>query len=169
MRPTLRNSCAYAATAAEAAYRIDVPVTLRRAARVIALDHGAAQVMTDLFQPEWGGTRSFDWDPAAQVLEEPGHLDDLVLRTVDGATTRLSAVLADADIAVMVATTGAGASAAAVIGGACGLRGIMTVGLAIAEGADSDAAVLGLRPHARVLVVSADASDIPELLHALRA
>lgn len=169
MHPTLHNSCAYAATAAELAYRIDAPVTLRRAARVIALDQGAAQVMTDLFHPERGGTRLFYWDSAAQVLEEPGHLDDLVLRAADGATTRLSAELADADIAVMVATGGAGAPAAAVIGGACSLRGIMTVGLAIAEGADSDAAVLGLRPHARVLIVSADASDVPDLLHALRA
>jgi hypothetical protein len=69
----------------------------------------------------------------------------------------------------MVATADDGAHAASVIGAACARRGIMTTGLVFGEGRDVAAAVSALRPHARVLLVSRDEDDVPEVLAALRA
>ena len=53
MRPTLLNSCASAATAAEARFRIDAKPGLRveRATRVVALDAGAAEIVRPLARP----------------------------------------------------------------------------------------------------------------------
>ena len=72
---------------------------------------------------------------------------------------------------VMVATADDGAEAASVIGEACTRRGIMTTGLVFVfgEGRDVAAAVSALRAHARVLLVSRDEDDVPEVLTALRA
>ena len=44
-QPTLLNSCARAATAAEARYRISYPEFARRSSRVIALDDQAAAIV----------------------------------------------------------------------------------------------------------------------------
>jgi hypothetical protein len=69
----------------------------------------------------------------------------------------------------MIATDSGGAGAASVIGEACSRRGIMTTGLVFGEGSEVAAAVSALRPHARVLLVSSDEDDVPEVLAALRA
>ena len=66
-------------------------------------------------------------------------------------------------------TDGASAACASAIGRACFERGIMTAGLVLGVGDKSDDAVAALRPHARVLLPSADESDVAELLTALRA
>ncbi len=71
---------------------------------------------------------------------------------------------------VMVATEDAGAGAAHAIGRACWERGIMTAGLVLGDGARRRrSAVAALRPHARVLLPSADEADVVDLLTALRA
>ncbi|HEX8858963.1 MAG TPA: hypothetical protein VGC06_07685 [Actinomycetes bacterium] len=69
---------------------------------------------------------------------------------------------------VMVATAEDGAEAASVIGERCGRLGIQTTGLVFGQGRAA-AVISVLRRHARVLVVSGDEDDVPELLTALRA
>lgn len=187
--PTLLNSCASAATAAEARFRIDYPDTQHRAARVIALDERAAELVRRLAAAHWRGGHFLVFeavvpadgadgkgngaapDPMAGAA---GAADaaDAVLRAADGTAVLLSSELGDADSAVMIATAEASASAASVIGDACAARRIMSAGLVIADGApgggDVDDVVAALRPNAMVLVVLQDHRDVPEILSALR-
>lgn len=172
MRPILLNSCAKAATAAETRFRIDVPIAGRRAARIVALDEGAAVVVRRVAERHWSGARFFTCvapTPPVNGRGSNGALADVVLRATDGSESRLSEELAGADVAVMVATADDGAKAASAIGDACTLRGIMTAGLILGEGREASAAVSALRPHARVLMVTKDEHDVSEVLTALRA
>jgi hypothetical protein len=170
-RPILQSSCAVATTAAESRYRIDAPIAPRRGTRVLALDDGAATLVRRLAREPWNAARFFTLLAATAV--EAAHDAEtaarLPLRRTDGTTTSLGAELADADVAVMVATAHGSAAAAEAIGRACATRGIMTAGLALGEPRDVADTVLALRPHAQVLLVSRDDSDLAEILGALRA
>lgn len=164
MRPILLNSCARAATTAEARFRIDRPIRPARATRVVALDAAAVPVVRQVARETWAHARFFT------ATQPNGNLADLVLVDTDGVEERLSEVLAGVDVTVMVATDNDGASAASAIGDACTLRGIMTAGLVLAAGhSGADAAVSALRPHARVIMVTQDEHDVSEVLTALRA
>lgn len=170
MRPTLLNSCAWAATATEARFRVDAPIADQRATRIVALDEGATAVVRRVAEEHWGGdARFFTYEAPARPVDSNGHLADIVLRAADGSKARLSEQLEDVDAMVMVATADDGAEAAAVIGDACTLRGIMTAGLIVGEGREVAAAVSALRPHARVLMRSRDERDVSDVLKALRA
>lgn len=171
IRPTLLNSCAKAATTAEARFRISGPSPAPRVTRVVALDEGAATAVHRAAQRRWGGAHFLTYEPGAAVAQGDGELPDIVLRAADGSEARLSEELADADMIMMVATADDGARAASAIGEACTRRGIMTTGLVLVfgEGRDVAAAVSALRAHARVLLVSRDEDDVPEMLTALRA
>lgn len=170
MRPTLLSSCARAATAAEARFRIDAPIADHRATRIVALDDGATAVVRRVAQQRWGsGARFFTYEAWDRPVGGNGGLADIALRSTDGSTARLSDELTGADVMVMVATADDGAEAASVIGDACTLRGIMTAGLIVGEGRDVGAAVAALRPHARVLMRSMDEHDVSDVLKALRA
>ena len=144
MRPILANSCARAATAAEARFRIDRPIR-GRSALVIALDDEAAEVVDRLAEQPWQGAR--------------------FVRAADG----FSEDLTDTDVAIMIATAEADGDAAAAIGRACAERGIMTAGLILGEQLDVAAAVSALRQYARNLMVIGDEQDVAEVLTALRA
>jgi len=180
MRPILANSCALAATAHEARYRIDVPIAGRQGARVIALDDDAATIVRQAAQQPWNGARFLIWAPLASVNNDsepagvpgqPGQPDqpDLALQRLDGSAVLLSEELFHADVAVMVATTEGDSDAAEMIGRACARRGIMTAGLILGDPERAEAAVVSLRPHAQVLLVTRDDADLVEILTALRA
>ncbi len=145
-RPILANSCAHAATAEEAAFRIDRPIG-GRAALVIALDDEAAEVVDRVAELPWQGARFFR-TPAALDLERE---------------------LTDADVAIMIATADADGSVAETIARACAERGIMTSGLILGERLDVAPAVSALRPYARNLMVTDDEDDVGAVLTALRA
>jgi hypothetical protein len=169
LRPTLLSSCAKAATAEEARYRINAPRFTTRASRIVAVDEGAADIVRRTADEPWTGDAHF------LVFEAPMPVDglegphvDATLRTVDGAEAVLSDELTSADVTVMIATTNKGADAVSVIGQACFARAIMTAGLVVAEGGAAEQAVASLRPHAMVLVVTGDPEDVPEMLRALR-
>ena len=146
-RPILLNSCARAATAAEARFRIDKPIG-GRSALVVALDDGAAEVVDRVAARPWQGARFLHADDAASRLEDE---------------------LADADVAIMIATADADAEVAADIGRACAERGIMTAGLILGPRPEVGTAVSALRPYARNLMVTDDEDDVAEVLTALRA
>jgi hypothetical protein len=166
-RPVLLNSCAMATTAAEARFRIDVPLAPSRATRVVALDPGAEETVIRASQEQWHHalfyTVAFDVDAPATGPE------GLEVVTPDGTTRGLVGELEGVDVAVMVASSDAGAAAASTIGAACTVRGIMTAGLVLIGNGNVSAALSALRPHARVLMVPADESDLVELLRAIRA
>jgi hypothetical protein len=142
-RPILANSCAQAATAEEARFRIDRPIG-GRSALVVALDDEAAAVVDRVAEQPWRGAR--------------------FLRAGDGVVD-----LEGVDAVVMVATGDADADVAAGLAEAAFERGIMTAGLILGEPADVAAAVTGLRPYARNLMVTEDEEDVAEVLTALRA
>jgi hypothetical protein len=145
-RPTLLNSCARAATAAEARFRIDRPIG-GRSAVIVALDDEAASVVDRVAERPWGGARFFPAPHGAGLFE----------------------ALADADVAIMIATADADADAASAIAGTCAERGIMTAGLVLGERLEVGAAVSALRPYARNLMITDDEDDVAEVLTALRA
>jgi hypothetical protein len=173
MRPILQNSCAVATSRAEARFRIDVPVEGRRGARVVALDDGAATLVRRLAHEPWNGARFY-----TLVAERPGadrtdDEPDMPLHRTSGDTTRLVDELADADVAVMVATgKGSGTAVPAAIetiGRACVRRGIMTAGVVLGERSRVADTLLALRSHAQVLLISRDDQDVAEVLTAIRA
>jgi hypothetical protein len=155
--PGLPSSCARAATAAEARYRIQRPVAPARAPRIIALDDGAVEIVDRIAKLEWANARFY-------ACETTG-----LLRGIEGGPATLDDELASADVVVMVATDDRGADCAYTIGKACWQRSIMTAGLVVADDDGADRAVAALRPHARVLLPGADEGDVVELLTALRA
>ncbi len=161
---SLLSSCARAATAEEARFRIDRPIAPSRAGRVIALDDGAAEVLARTAQLEWAHARFYVCDSADG--------ESVLLRTIDGVPATLADELASASVVVMIATGDAGADCAYALGKACWERGIQTAGLILGDGTSSgtaaSAAVAALRPHARVLLPSADETDVVDLLSALR-
>jgi hypothetical protein len=170
-RPTLLNGCAKAATAGEARFRIDRPIG-GRSARIVALDEGAAEVVRRVAEDSWQGARfltSDDRTPAATGNGSNGASSDILLQATDGSQSRLSEELDDADVAIMIATSNDGAEGASAIAQACAERGIMTAGLILGETHEVRAAVSALRPYAQVLMVTADAADVSEVLTALRA
>ena len=146
LRPVLLNSCARAATAEEARFRIDRPIG-GRSAVVVALDDEAADVVDRLAERPWGAARFFRTPDIAQVADE----------------------LADADVAIMIATADADGDTASSIARACAERGIMTAGLILGDRLDVGDAVSALRPYARNLMVTEDEDDVAAVLTALRA
>lgn len=169
MRPTLLSSCAHAATAKEAAFRIDREVDLVRATRVIALDEGAERVVREVAQASQTQARFLVLDPDAPAVPDGDHGVDLVLRDHLGERTHLSAELEGADSVVMVATTSRDTAPVRTIGEAALLRGIMTAGIVFGENEDVRDVVLAQRPYARVLLISREDDDLAEILSALRA
>lgn len=165
--PTLLSGCARASTAAESRFRINAPAFAHRSSRVIALDPAAAAALTGLARERrWGGGHFLLFES-----EVPG--DALLQRLPGAGTSLLSEELDGADTVVMVASAeGAGlpgsTAAASIIGDAAADRAIMTAGLVMPGDAPHGEVVTALRPNAMVLVVLRDATDLPEVLSALR-
>jgi hypothetical protein len=164
-QPTLLASCALATTAAEASYRISYPGFPRRSSRVIALGGQSEQSVRGMGGRLWGGGHFLVFESAV-----PG--DALLRHPGTGGTALLSEELEGADTVVMVASAGASAEAASLIGDAAAARGIMSAGLVLpalpGSGESVNEVVSALRPNAVVLVVLRDAADVPEVLSALR-
>jgi hypothetical protein len=166
-QPTLLNSSARAATAAEARYRISYPFA-RRNSRVIALDEQSAVIVRRIAAQRWGGGHFLTFEAAVPANGSGLEVADARLRRADGTEVLLSEELSDADAVVMVGGVHASGEAASVIGDACAARSIMSAGLVIPGAGSADEVVSALRPNAMVLVILQDGDDIPEILSALR-
>ena len=145
-KPILLSSCARAATAEEARFRIDRPIAGRKAL-IVALDDDAAEVVDRVAERPWGGARFFRTPELAPVLAELG----------------------DADVTIVVATADADGEAAGELARECSSRGIMLAGLILGRQAEVAAAVSALRPYARNLMITEDEEDVAAVLTALRA
>jgi len=157
--PSYASESARAASASEARYRITVPLAPARNARVIALDARAGAVARRVANGPWAAAGFYTCDAGNGELR---------LHDLDGAPSTLADLLAGTDMVVVLATDDSGRAQAAAIGRSCGERGIMTAGLVLGDGFEAEDAVAALRPYARVLLPSADESDVVELLTALR-
>jgi hypothetical protein len=144
VRPILANACAQAATAEEAAFRIDRPIG-GRVALIVALDCDAAKVVDRVAERPWGAARFFP----------------------DASELRLAEELEDADVAILIGTASAHAGTAAAIASACAERGVMCA--AVLLGDEVAAATAALRPYARNLLITEDEDDVAAVLTALRA
>lgn len=113
--------------------------------------------------------RNRPWSGGHFLVFESAVPDDALLRRAgaDG-TALLSEELDGADTVVMIASPGANAAAASIIGDAAAARGIMSAGLVVPGDGTVSEVVPALRPNAMVLVVLRDVSDVPEVLSALR-
>ena len=170
-RPTMLNSCARAATAAEARFRVQYPNSLTRASRIFALDAAAAEAMYAVTEEPWNGAR-FLTVCNGGVLPDVTDVNDLPLSAPNGTKAILSEELDGADVVVLLASSVADSGAAEVIAREAHRRRIMVVGLALGGGAGQaglDKTVAALRPFASVLVVASDSEFIPAMLSALRA
>src|SRR3954454_7342601 len=146
IKPILANSCASAATAEEARFRIDRVIAGRKAL-IVALDEDAADVVDRVAERPWGAARFYRTPDTGAVVGE----------------------LEDADVVIMVATGDADGDAASALPRLCSERGIMLAGLILGAQVDVAGAVSALRPFARNLMVTEDEDDVAAVLTALRA
>jgi len=171
-RPTLLASCAKAATAAEARFRVQYPNALDRTSRIFALDEGAAEAMRSIADEAWQGAHFLTVAAPGDAGSGETAAADLRVRRPDGSLTLLSDEIAGADLVVLLSSNGTNGSAAEAIARAANDRRIMTAGLALADGLSKSAAdkvVNAMRPFASVLVVASGNDFIPAMLTALRA
>jgi hypothetical protein len=162
--PMYASESARAASASESRYRITVPIAPARNARVIALDARAAAVARRISDGPWTNARFY----TCEATRGGGPADEFLLYGLDGVPATLDDTLRGTDVVVVIGTDDSGGTRAAAIGNACSARAITTAGVVLGDGFEADDAVAALRPHARVLLLSADESDAFELLRALR-
>ena len=136
-------------SAAEARFRIQVPPPTARAITVITLDPGSERLVATLTERAWSGVT---FGPASNATDQ---LRDLV------AT----------DLVVMVATAGADASSAAIIGEACSRQRIPTATCVVRGASASDAALsrtlAQVRPWSLMVVIAGD-NDVEDFLRSFR-
>jgi hypothetical protein len=149
-RPILASSCAAAAGAAEARYRIDRPIEETRRTTVIALDAGAEKINTD----------------AARTASERVRFVAAASLTACGETGPL---LEDSDLVILVATSELQSSTASGLGRVCAGTGVPVFGLVVGRPLERASAVSALRAQTSMLVASETPSDLADILSDLRA
>ncbi|MCC2097161.1 MAG: hypothetical protein KDJ29_09735 [Hyphomicrobiales bacterium] len=169
------SECARMTTAKEAAYRIPYPNSKERAAKIIALDAAAAQIVDEISRQEWHGAKFFtslsfaaDSKPGGTNEGMKAWLSDLAGRTMD-----LYTEIAGADFVVAITAAGEDARSVTMIGDACRAHNKTLVGLIVPQEGTSqdkiDVSLEHLRPHTRMLVVANGIDYIEVMLRALRA
>jgi hypothetical protein len=169
----MQTESARTSSAAEARFRVDYPNSEPRVTKVVALDDASEQVVKRVAQQGWRRANFFtslklDGAPARESWSMQAWLSDIA-----GRTKALVEEVASADLVVMVASAGASAEAASVIGEACAARKVMTTALIVGSSGRSDEelsrTLAALRPYASMLVIANDDEYIEEMLAALRA
>ena len=165
-RPTLLHSCAHAATAREARYRINRTTFATRSVRVVALDEGALDLLT--------ATPLMQRSRVPLLIARPNQVSErgaeTPVSTLEGVPVALSHELADVDFVLLVATGSTDAAVAVSIGEAAIVRGITVAGVVVIDPASTTFDVVSaLRPYARVLLVSQDPGDVDEILASIGA
>jgi hypothetical protein len=165
----MRSESARATTTAEARFRIAAPNALPRLVTVIALDRAGEEIVRRLALAQTNArflTASAFAAAAAQAPPPPGWLSDFGGRAADPLEE-----VAATDLVVLVATPGANAPAARVIGEACRRKGAMTTALVVGQAASPElsATLAELRPYAPMLVVASSEDYVADMLTALRA
>jgi hypothetical protein len=141
-------------SAAEARFRLQTPATVARTITISALDPAADDVVARLAEGQW--TRARFFPSSAVAARTPRVLDEI----------------AGADLAVMVTTAGADASAAAAIGAVCSERRVHTATFVVRAAAVSDTVLsrtLGqVRPWSLMVVIANDDTYVEDMLRSFR-
>lgn len=169
-RPILASSCARAATAAEARYRIDAEIASAGSVVVIALDGVAREVMHRVAGRPWQDARFFVAEPgrAGGAAEaEPSRL--IMLRPLSGGASTVEDVVRSAASVVLLAGDTGSAPGAAAVGRACATHGVPTAGFIVGTRDGGTEPARALRPYAGVLLEGAAEDDVVSVLSALRA
>ena len=170
----MESESARMASAAEARFRIEAPNSKPRAIKIIALDQASESVVRRLAQSTWNRASFFTASAFAGAPQPSGSFSMTGwLSDIAGRTKDLIDEVGTADLVVMVATAGANASAAAIIGEACSAKRVNTTGL-IVGGANASNEALAktlaqLRPWSLMLVIANTDDYIEDMLTALRA
>jgi hypothetical protein len=137
-------------SAAEARFRIQAPPPTARAVMVIPLDSGSERLIATLAERTWSGVTFLSASAAADVLTD----------------------VAAADLVVMVASAGADATAAAIIGQACSRHRIPTATCVIRGVSGSETALSStlaqVRPWSLMVVIASDHDYVEDLLRSFR-
>ncbi len=162
-------------TAHEAAFRIQYPNSLPRAARIIALDKQSAALVDEIARLNWNGAKFFT-SLSFSSENKPGKTDEGMkawLGDIAGRTMDLVSEVAEADFVVVITAAGEDASAASVIAKACKAQHKTLVGIVLPNpGASEDDIAMSLdylRPHTGMLVVASGQDYVEVMLSALRA
>ncbi|HET9075306.1 MAG TPA: hypothetical protein VFN68_00115 [Acidimicrobiales bacterium] len=149
-RPVLASSCAVAATAAEARFRIDRPIDETRRTTVIALDRGAEHI-------------------AAGAAPEVSERVRFYNAAGDPGWGGAGAAVEGSDLVILVATPQLDRSTAAAVGRVCGRSRIPTFGLVVGRPLERAGAVSALRDQTAMLMASETPLDLADILSDLRA
>jgi len=139
-------------SAAEARFRLASPASCARVVAVVALDPACDDVLARLAEKSWGGVRFFPASAAAEraVLDE----------------------VAAGDLVVMVASAGADASAAGLIGRACSDRRVHTATFVIRAASVSDEVLSNtlsqVRPWSLMVVIASEDDYVEDILRSFR-
>lgn len=163
----IQSDSAKSNLASESRFRIDYPLAPSRGVRVVALDPEAESLVRSVAEMSWNSAKFYRAETSWTKTGLEGGPVEVILHQLDGSQAALNDELVGVDSTIMVATTDAGTEAAATIGAACSVRGIITAGIVFGE--DTMQTVAVLRPYARVLLVSRDESDLETVLIAMRA
>ena len=169
--PTMLSSCAHAASAEEAKYRVQYPNSIVRTSRIFALDPPAAEAMYAVTEDPWENTHFITLLADSTIASET-PAQDIPLCHPDGTATNLNTELTDADVVVLLATRNSSEAAAEIIACECFKRKIMCAGLALRRASSPQSisqVVSSMRKFTRILVVTEDDDYIPAMLTALRA
>ncbi len=170
----MQSESARMASAAEAKFRIDAPNSKPRAIKIIALDPPSEQVVKQLAQSRWNGATFFTASAFAGKprKNEPFSMDGW-LSDLAGRTKNLIDEIDTADHVLMIATAGANAEAAAIIGEACHVKHVMTAAVVLGSASQSEQTVsktlAQLRPHVMMLVIPSADEYVMDMLTALHA
>ncbi|PHR56595.1 MAG: hypothetical protein COA47_12815 [Robiginitomaculum sp.] len=171
VHPTLLGSCAKAATAAEAQFRVNYPNSKTRSTRIFALDYKAAEVLHKISEAPWNGAHFLTVEPGKDG-EDPTDATALRLSHPGGEPADFFDEINHADVIVLISCETHATGTAEAIAKEAYARKIMIAGLALAAGESQNAVnevVASLRPYASVLVVAQDNDFVPAMLSALRA
>jgi hypothetical protein len=169
----MQSESARASSAAEARFRIDHGNALPRTVKIVALDAPSREVVERLARRSWNGARFLTASSAMTTRGEGQPAAAISLRDLAGRAQPLPAEMDGTDVMVMIASAGEPVPAAAIIGEACGRRGVTTTALVLRNARAGDVALSRtlqqLRPWALMIVVAEEEDYIADILTALRA
>lgn len=162
-------------TSAESGFRVAYPNSKPRAVKVLALDEKSRPLVDDMAKLPWSRAAfftslSFDGptNPPTGSASLQAWLSDIA-----GQTKNLIDEVDSADLIVMVCKAGSAAQAALLIGEACAVRNVTTIGLVLQDSETTDDetsyTLRNMRPFSSMLVIATGHEYVEAMLTALRA
>jgi len=153
----------------EQRFRIDKPNSRPRDSLLIGLDRSSRDLIAGLVDERPERRHSFDLSH-----DEPHDRSEVAswLAAVSAKTKALSDALEGKNLVVVIASAGADAQAAAIIGDVCKAHGVQMTALVVNAKQHSDevaATLAQLRPSAAMVVVAGDDIYVADMLKALQA